>query len=124
MVRPRRKARRGGSNLGCLLSLLILAAALYYGVNIGEVYWRYYQLLDEMKSQARLAPSLTDATIRRRLILKVENLGLPSDAERFRIRRTGGQTRLITIETQYSESVDLPFFEHTFQFKPKAEAGL
>jgi len=115
--------RHGGSNLGCLISLLILAAMLYYGVNIGEVYWRYYQLVDEMKSQARLAPSLTDATIRRRLILQVEELGLPADAEEFRIRRSG-RTRLITIETEYSESVDLPFFKHTFRFTPKAEMQL
>lgn len=119
----RSAGRRGGSTLGCLASLLILAVALYYGVNIGEVYWRYYQLHDEMRSQARLAPSLTNATIRRRLLLEVERLGLPSEAENFRIRRSG-QTRLITIETEYSESVDLPFFKHTFRFTPKAEAGL
>jgi len=122
MVR-RLPSRRGGSNVGCIISLLIFAAALYYGVNIGEVYWRYYQLLDEMKSQARLAPSLTDATIRRRLLLQVEELGLPPDASKFTIRRSA-RTRLITIETTYSESVDLPFFKHTFNLKPKAEAPL
>jgi len=115
--------RRGGSNVGCLISLLILAVAVYYGVNIGELYWRYYQLLDEMKSQARMAPSLTDATIRRRLILEVEELGLPPDASKFTIRRSG-RTQLITIETKYSESVNLPFFRHTFRFTPKVEAGL
>lgn len=119
----RSRGRRGGSNFGCLISLLVLAAALYYGLNIGELYWRYYQLLDEMKSQARLAPSLTDATIRRRLILQVEELGLPSDAQKFSIRRSG-RTRLITIETEYSESVDLLFFKHTFRFTPKTESGL
>ena len=41
--------RRGGSSLGCLLSLLIFVAALYYGVHIGEVYLRYYRLLDAMR---------------------------------------------------------------------------
>jgi hypothetical protein len=102
---------------------VLLAGALYYGVNIGEVYWRYYQLLGEMKSQARLASSMTDATIRRRLILEVEELGLPPDASKFSIRRSG-RTQLITIETEYSESVDLPFFKHTFRFTPKVEAGL
>lgn len=115
--------RRGGSNIGCLISLLILAVVLFYGINIGELYWRYYQLLDAIKSQARVAPSLTDETIRRRLILQVEELGLPPDASKFTIRRSG-RTRLITIETEYTESVDLPFFNHTFRFHPKAEAGL
>ena len=115
--------RRGSSSTGCLVTLLVFSMVAYYGINIGEVYWRYYQLLDEMKSQARLAPSLTDATIRRRLILQVEELGLPPDASKFTIRRSG-RTRLITIETEYNESVDLPFFNHTFRFTPKAEAGL
>jgi len=30
-------SRRGASSSGCLLSLLLFVAALYYGVNIGEV---------------------------------------------------------------------------------------
>ena len=50
--------RRGSSSTGCLLTLLLFSAALYYGINIGEVYWRFYQYQDEMRSQARLAPSL------------------------------------------------------------------
>ena len=57
--------RRGTSSLGCLVTLLLFVAALYYGVNIGEVFFRYYRLLDEMQTQAQLAPSLDDGTIRR-----------------------------------------------------------
>lgn len=115
----RANRRRGGSTLGCLFSLLLFAAILYYGVNIGQVYWRYYQLKDAMRSSARLAPSLTDAVIRRRLRLQVEQLRLPDSAERFIIRRSG-RPRTITIDTEYSESVNLPFFSHTFTFKPHA----
>ena len=54
--------RRGASSLGCLFSLLVFVGALYYGVNIGELFFRYYRLLDEMQSQAQLAPSLDDGT--------------------------------------------------------------
>ena len=42
-------SRRGASSSGCLLSLLVFVAALYYAVNIGEVYFRYYRLVDEMQ---------------------------------------------------------------------------
>jgi len=59
--------RRGAGTLGCLVSLLIFAAVLYYGYHVGQVYWKFYQLQDAMKSQARLAPSLADDVIRRRL---------------------------------------------------------
>ena len=31
---------------------------------------------------------------------------------------------MITIHTEYSDSVDLPFFRHTFHFTPKAEEPL
>jgi hypothetical protein len=55
--------RRGAGNLGCLLSLLLFVAALYYGVHVGEVYLRYYRLLDAMRFQASIAPSVTDDVI-------------------------------------------------------------
>jgi hypothetical protein len=119
MVNRRNANRRGASTIGCLLSLLILAAALFYGYNIGKVYLRYYQLVDTMRTNARLAPSLTDATIRRRLLTRVDELGLPQEAQKFIIKRSG-KPRTITIETEYSESVDLPLFQHTFLFHPHA----
>jgi hypothetical protein len=114
------RSRRGESRLGCLVSLALFVGALYYGINIGEVYIRYYQLQEEMRSAARLAPSLTDEVIRRRLADKVDDLALPAEAHRFVIRRT----RSITIETAYEETLDLPFFNHTFRFRPRAEAPL
>jgi hypothetical protein len=123
MVTARRTRQRGASTLGCVFSLLLFIAAVYYGVNIGRLWLRYYQLVDEMDSQARLAPSLTDPVIRRRLSGKVEELGLPPEANKFVITRSG-KPRVIIIETEYSDSVDLPLFKHTFVFKPRAEEPL
>jgi hypothetical protein len=116
--------RRGASSTGCLISLLIFVGLLYYGVNIGEVYFRYYRLLDEMQSQARIAAALDDGTIRRRLEAAVQDIGVPENASRnFNIRRTLSP-REITIETAYSESVHLPLFNHTFEFHPRANEPL
>lgn len=115
--------RRGASSLGCLVTLLVFAAALYYGVHIGEVYWRFYQFQEEMRSQARLAPSISDGVIRRRLLTTVDELGLPAEAQRIEIKRTA-RPRQISIEAEYSEDVSLPLFKYTFRFKPHAVAGL
>lgn len=115
--------RRGSSSTGCLVSLLVFSMVAYYGINIGEVYWRFYQYQDEMRSQARLAPSLTDGVIRRRLLLTVDRLGLPSEAQRIQIKRTA-RPRQITIEAAYDEEVRLPLFNHTFHFQPRAVEGL
>jgi len=110
--------------MGCLLSLLLFVAFLYYGVNIGEVFFRYYRLLDEMQSQARLAAALDDGTIRRRIEAAVQDIGLPDDAARqLSVRRTL-QPREIVIETSYSEAVHLPLFNHTFTLHPKASEPL
>jgi len=122
MVSWRRHARRGASGVGCLLSLLLFAAALYYGVNIGQVYLRYYQLLEGMRSQARLAQTLQDEIIYRRLRAQADSL-FPGGGPEFKISR-GGQPPRIVIETQYSDKVDLPLFKHTFVMRPRAEAPL
>ncbi len=122
MVASGRNPRRGSGGLGCLLSLVLFAAAVYYGVNIGQVYLRYYQLLDNMRSQARLAPSLQDDVIYRRLNAYADSL-LPNDPPPFKITRTDRPKRII-IETEYSERVELPLFHHEFVLRPRAEEPL
>jgi hypothetical protein len=114
--------RRGAGTVGCLLSLLVFAAILYYGYHIGQVYWKFYQLQDAMKSQARLAPSLADDVIRRRLNESADEI-YPDVKFKFTISR-GGRPRKIVIESVYADSVDLPLFKHTFQLKPRAEEGI
>lgn len=120
---PSRLGRRGASSMGCLVSLLLFVAALYYGVNVGELFFRYYRLLDEMQTEAQLAPSLDDGTIRRRIQAAAQDIGLPPEAQQVRIVRRASP-REIVIEVEYSESVDLPFFNHTFAFHPKASQPL
>lgn len=123
MVTSGLRSRRGGSTSGCLVSLAIFVAALYYGIHYGEPWFRYYQLLDEMRVSARLAPTLSDGVIQRRLQAKADELGLPEEAHKFQISRSGNP-RKITITTQYNETVVVPIFTHTFTFTPVAEEPL
>jgi hypothetical protein len=118
MVSPRR-SRRGASALGCLFSLALLAAAAYYGVHIGGVCLRYYELRDDMGQQARFAAENSDDTIETRLLAQADSL--LGQAPDFIIQRGRGQ---VTIQTEYSETVDLPLFRHTFVLRPRAEAPL
>lgn len=116
---------RGASSRGCLVSLLIFVAVLYYGVNIGEVYFRYYRLIDEMQTEARLAAGLDDGTIRRRIQAAVEEIGLPDSAggRQLRVLRMASPRQMV-IETHYSEAVTLPFFKHSFSFHPRVTQPL
>jgi hypothetical protein len=113
------QGRRGGSTLGCVFSLVLFLAALYYGVHIGQVYLRFYRLQDAMRFQAQLAPNVDNGVIGRRLAATADSL--LGQQPRFRIDRNG---KRITIQTEYSDRVELPFFKHTFLFRPRAEAPL
>ena len=119
MVSVGQHSRRGAGGLGCLVSLVLFAAALYYGVNIGQVYLRYHHLMDGMRSQARLAPGLHDDIIYRRLEAHADSL-IPGVRPAFRIIRERHLGRIV-IETEYSDQVDLPFFKHTFVMHPRAK---
>lgn len=114
-------ARRGAGKLGCLFSLLIAVTVAYFAVNIGEVYWRFYQFEDAMQQQVRFAASRTNDTIVRHLRAKADSLGLPEDAGRVRVRRG---RREITIWAEYTEHVELPLFVRELHFTPRADGAL
>jgi hypothetical protein len=118
MVERRLGSRRGTSTLGCLVSLALFIGALYYGVHIGQVYLRYFELLDDMRGQAHMGAHLSDSEITTLLTAQADSL--LGETPRFRITR-GGRPNRITIQTEYTESVDLPFFKHTFVLRPRAE---
>src|SRR3989442_14451871 len=121
MVRRLHGRRRGASSTGCMFSLLIFVAALYYGVNIGEVYFRYYRLLDERQTQARLASALDDGTIQRRVQAAVQEIGLPDAAGEVRIGRRGAPPQS-PIHTPHHETVDLPPFHPPLPPHPQRSA--
>jgi hypothetical protein len=112
--------RLGGSTFGCLVSLVLFLAALYYGAQIGQVYLRYYRLQDAMRFHAHVARTMLDnAVIDRRLTAAADSI--LGQQPRFRIERG---PRRITIQTEYSERVELPFLSHTVVLRPRAEAPL
>lgn len=124
MVALMRLGKRGAGRRGCLLVLLLSAVGMYYGVNIGGVYMKYYRMEAEMRSQARLAPSLNDPTIRRRLAAKAAELNLPEEADRqIRIRRSR-RPREITITTSWHDDIELPFYKITVTLSPQVKARL
>ena len=63
MVSTRQGSRRGTSTAGCLFSLVLFVAAIYYGINIGKPWFRYYQLLDEMRSAGATFGTMNDLGI-------------------------------------------------------------
>jgi hypothetical protein len=112
--------RRGRSTLGCLFILLIVVAIGYFGVNVGEVYLRYYRFRDSMQQTVRFANRLSDDAIRARLSLSADSLGLPESAHRVQIRR---RDNWVQLRTDYYDRVELPLFAREIRFQPQAEAS-
>ncbi len=117
------RSMRGASRVGCLLFVLLGAVVGYYGVGIGSVYLSYWRLRDQMRSQARLAPSIDNGAIHRRLIRTIEELNLPEEARRVTIKRTA-RPREIRISTTYHAVLEFPFFTYVVTLTPSARQQL
>lgn len=120
MVTETRRGRRGASTLGCLVAVLVFMAVLYYGVDLGRVYWNYYRLIDEMETSARFAQTQPDDAIVKHLVGISQDLGLPPESQRFIIRRTE-HPPIVTIKTKYSVDIDLPFKRKRITLNPSVE---
>jgi hypothetical protein len=113
--------RRGRSSLGCLVALLLLAVALYFGVNIGEAYWRFYEFQDAMRQEVRFAKQIPDDRIKLHLAALADSLGLPEEATDITVDRTSSD---ISVSADYSERVEFPPFVRLLRFSPRAKGPL
>jgi hypothetical protein len=112
------RRRAGRSNFGCLLLLLLAVTAVYFGVNVGEPYVRYYRYVDGMKQEARFSARFSDEEIQRHLSALADSLGLPEAAGRVRVRRASNR---ISLSTSYYERVEMPLIVRDILFSPQAE---
>lgn len=123
----RMRNRPGKARLGCLFSLFIVVAGVWVGINVVEVYWRYYRLQSYVKEQAGFAPVVEDQVIRRRLVAFSDTLGVPLGSRDWQIRR-GGNPPQIVISAQYQDTIviELLGVRKVFPvaFRPGSRAGL
>jgi hypothetical protein len=114
--------RRGESRLGCLLALLIVVVGIYFCIDFGEAYFKYYQFKDAMGQEARFATDKTDDQITTRLSALADTLQLPSDAADIQIQRS---PTVITISSDYDQVIKLPLKkERVLHFHPTAASRL
>lgn len=108
---------RGASTLGCLGSLVVTLAVMYYGINLGRVWWRYKELQNSMETAARFAQTQSVDQVSRQLQAEAQDLGIPPEGRRFKITKVDAPAS-ITISTSYQEQVDLPLLRRSFSFHP------
>ncbi len=120
-----RRGEAGKARVGCLVVVLLMGGAVYLGRAVPKVYWRYYQMEDEVKSQASFAPGLSDDAIRQRLVAMADTLGIPLGPKQWYIKRGEGE---IVIRGEYEDSVVVRAlsWRHVlhFHFVPQARTEL
>ena len=97
--------RRGAITLGCLVSLLLVAAALYFGIPAGESYMKYLEYKDVMAQEVRFRAKDPDVKIKAHLAVAADSLGLPEDAGKVTITRKNGR---LTIAAEYEQPFQVP----------------
>jgi len=98
----------------------VLGILVYYGVNLGRIYWRYWEMTDRMKTEARYSYSNTDEQMLAKLRADAREIGIPDAAKRLSIRRIRARS-VIIISTSYSERIDLPLLHRTLVLKPEVQ---
>ena len=120
--KPRHSAHRehGGGRLATLLTILILAAAIFAGIKIVPAYILNYQLQDSLQTEARfaIANRKSDEEIRAAIWKKIQDLGIP--ARRDDIKVTIVDTS-VNIAVNYVVHVDLKAYEFNLEFHPHAD---
>jgi hypothetical protein len=117
MVTGSRSSRRGASSLGCIVSLVLVVACLYYGLNLGRLWFRYFEIKDRMNTVARFGSNQTVEQMTRQLQFDAQDVGLPKDARDFRISKSD-RPPSVTVSLEYSEPVDLFLLHRSFVFRP------
>ncbi|MBA3854913.1 MAG: hypothetical protein C0503_10885, partial [Gemmatimonas sp.] len=84
------QVRRGASTLGCLFSIFIVIAVVYFGINAGRPFWHNYKFQDRMAQEARFAANRSNETIKTRLRNYADSLDLPETAQKVSVRRRSG----------------------------------
>ena len=111
------RRRTGGTKLGCLIYLLIVAGVLYFGIPAGEAWFRYQEYKDSMRQELRFRANLSNDKIKSHLQLVADSLGLPEEAGDVTVHRDGNT---VSVEAQYEESIQLPGFKKKIVFSPHA----
>ncbi len=110
--------RHGISSLGCLTMVLFVGAVAYFGVTIGNHFFKFYEYQDAMRQEVRFAAHNSDAQILHNLREQVDSLRLPESAAEVTIQRDGHH---IEMESEYYVHIEIPLMVREKRFNPHAE---
>jgi hypothetical protein len=115
----------GISKFGLLLTVGLFGALFYFGSQVANFYYSYFELEGLMQQQAEKAAVFSDQEILNTIFKRVKELQIPIDErDSLKINRLAGK---IVIETEYTEVLILEWRDKVydlweFDFNPRVEA--
>lgn len=98
--------RRGMSNLGCLMGILLLAAFIVVGLPVGKVYMRAYEYEDAMRQTLLHGKTDDDDGLRASMRASADSIGdLPEEAYDVDVTRENG---MIGLRAAYTDTIRIP----------------
>ena len=115
------KNDEGKGALGCLLSILLLGAAILVGVRVGPPYFAYKSLESDVSTEVSRAGAhfFNDEVLVQNILDVAKKNEIRIKKEDIKVERFAGQVQVVI---HYRVPVDLIFLEHTFDFNVKASS--
>jgi hypothetical protein len=106
--------------LKTLLKLIVAAAIIHATWRAGMVYFRYYELKDDLHQIALFSGNRSEHELHVRALEAAKKHEVPLDPSRLRVRREENQT---TIEASYDDRIELlPRYFYPWRFNVSVDA--
>jgi hypothetical protein len=117
-----RSNEKGEGRVGLLITLIIVAVAIFLGVKIIPVRIAAYEFRDVLREEARYgAVRNSDSVVTKRILEKAAELEIPLKKQDLKVRRTPGQ---MIITATYEQPIDLKVTTYVYKFNETEKAPL
>ncbi|HYB21682.1 MAG TPA: hypothetical protein VEH09_12170 [Thermodesulfobacteriota bacterium] len=109
---------RGITTFGCLASLILLIAIGFVGVKVGQAFWNYYSLREQVREAlvwavGSLQPR-SETEITQRVISNAERIGFELQPRNVHISQT---QETLTITAAWTEELEFPYYTYPLNFE-------
>jgi len=111
MLRNRRE--RGEGQFGCLVGLVIILIAGLIAYKMIPVKVKAADLRETIIGEARSAGQHNDGLIRKQILVKAQQIGLPVADKNVSVSRSAGN---ITVKVEYTVPVEFPGYVYQWHF--------
>lgn len=107
--------RAGGSRLGCLLGLLVVAAIVYVATVVVGSEFEFRAVREAVQQEAHVSVGKSDRELREEVLERIDEFDLPRSARNLYLRRLPGGG--VEISLQYADT--LTFLDRWRWIRPR-----